>query len=380
MPENFGARLRQQRESRQITLETISAQTKINIALLEGLERGDLSRWPLGIFRRSFIRDYARTIGLQPEAVVREFLEHYPDPLEEPIAALSEASGDPMAAATAPPTRFRHLFGAAVGSFSRLRPATGQRDAAPACGPPARVAATSSAPIDVTSAPNATPVGAAGVLGDPASESPAEPGMTFDVLPLSEPELSSAPPTGAPPEPEPELPAVAELDLPPAPVLPGLAELDLSAIARLSTCLGRTDDARELPPLLAEASSLMGAAGLIVWAWSPSASALTAALAHGYPDALLARLPQVASDAPNATAAAFRSGEMRTVEGGELASDALVVPLLTAAGCPGVLAIELPHGEARRESTQAFATIFAAQIGRFVRLADSAAGGDRRFA
>jgi hypothetical protein len=379
MPENFGARLRQQRESRQIPLETISAQTKINIALLEGLERGDLSRWPVGIFRRSFIRDYARTIGLQPEAVVREFLEHYPDPLEEPLTALSEA-GDPMAVATAPPTRFRHLFGAAVGSFSRLRPAIGQRDAAPACDPPVRAPATPSAAFDVAPAPNATPVGAAGVLGDPASESVAEPRMTLEAMPLSEPELSSAPPHGAPPEPEPEPPAMAELDLPLTSVLPGLAELDLSAIARLSTCLGRTDEAGDLPPLLAEASRLMGAAGLIVWAWSPSASALTAALAHGYPDAMVARLPQVACDAPNATAAAFRSGEMRTVDGGDLASDALVVPLLTAAGCPGVLAIELPHGEARRESTQAFATIFAAQIGRFVRLSGSAAAGDRRFA
>ena len=378
MPENFGARLRQQRESRQIPLERISAQTKINIALLEGLERGDLSRWPLGIFRRSFIRDYARTIGLQPEAVVREFLAHYPDPLEEPLAAL-EAAGDPMAVATAPPTRFRHLFGAAVGSFSRLRPGTGQRDAAPACDPPARIAATPAA-AGAIPAVNNLPVGAMGVLGDRQSEAGAEPGMTLDALPLNEPELSSAPPPDAAPAPEPEVPAVTEFDLPPAPVLTGLAELDLPAVAHLSTCLGRADDARDLPPLLAEASRLMGAAGLIVWAWSPSASALTAALAHGYPEAMLARLPQVACDAPNATAAAFRSGTMRTVDGGDLASDALVVPLLTAAGCPGVLAIELPHGEARRESTQAFATIFAAQIGRFVRLADSAAAGDRRFA
>jgi hypothetical protein len=384
MPENFGARLRQQRESRQIPLTTISAQTKINISLLEGLERDDLSRWPMGIFRRSFIRDYARTIGLQPDVVVREFLEHYPDPLDEPISALNEAANDPLQIGSAPPTRFRHLFGAAVGSFSRLRPASGQREVVAPSDLVPRVDPPPSPAIDTTPTSNEPPAGAVGVLGDPGSEVAAESGatsgtLTSEILPLVEAELSSAsetetgvsfesePAMAVAPEPEHAAPVLAEPDF------------DVSAAARLCTSLGCAGDCRDLAPLLAEASRLIGAAGLIVWAWSPSDSALTAALAHGYPSAMLARLPHVPCDAPNATAAAFRSGELRTVDGGELASDALVVPLLTAAGCPGVLAIELPHGEARRESTQALATIVAAQIGRLVRPSESAAS-DRRLA
>ena len=80
--ESFGGRLRRERERRQIALSSLSANTKIGVALFEGLEREDLSRWPPGIFRRAFIRAYAEGIGLDADQVTREFLERFPDPLE----------------------------------------------------------------------------------------------------------------------------------------------------------------------------------------------------------------------------------------------------------------------------------------------------------
>jgi transcriptional regulator with XRE-family HTH domain len=80
----FGERLRLERERRRITLDSIAANTKIGLTLLQGLERGNVSRWPSGIFRRSFIRAYAEAIGLEPDEVAREFLERFPDPLELP--------------------------------------------------------------------------------------------------------------------------------------------------------------------------------------------------------------------------------------------------------------------------------------------------------
>ena len=76
----FGGRLRLERERRRITLSSISANTKIGLGLLQGLERDDVSRWPSGIFRRSFIRSYAVAVGLDPDAIAREFLERFPDP------------------------------------------------------------------------------------------------------------------------------------------------------------------------------------------------------------------------------------------------------------------------------------------------------------
>ena len=104
MTESFGARLRQQREQQQIALTAVADRTKINRALLEGLERDDLSNWPAGIFRRSFIRCYAQVIGLDPDAVVREFLELYPDPVEV-VAAAPGTDGESLW--QGPPIRLR---------------------------------------------------------------------------------------------------------------------------------------------------------------------------------------------------------------------------------------------------------------------------------
>jgi transcriptional regulator with XRE-family HTH domain len=80
----FGRRLRMERERRTITLASISDNTKISQSLLEGLERDDVSRWPSGIFRRSFIRAYAQAIGLDADVVAKEFLERFPDPADPP--------------------------------------------------------------------------------------------------------------------------------------------------------------------------------------------------------------------------------------------------------------------------------------------------------
>ena len=94
--DSLGSRLRYERERRQISLKSIAESTKIGITLLEGLERDDVSRWPSGIFRKSFIRSYAEAIGLKPDSVVREFVERYPDPLETQLAAIPAAPRPPQ--------------------------------------------------------------------------------------------------------------------------------------------------------------------------------------------------------------------------------------------------------------------------------------------
>ena len=71
--DTFGPHLRQQRESRGLTLKAIADSTKIRESLLAALERNDVSQWPEGIFRRAFLREYAAAIGLPPEPLVAEF-------------------------------------------------------------------------------------------------------------------------------------------------------------------------------------------------------------------------------------------------------------------------------------------------------------------
>jgi len=71
---------------------------------------------------------------------------------------------------------------------------------------------------------------------------------------------------------------------------------------------------------------------------------------------------RIHSDANNAAAAAYRSAELRTVAGDSSTPGALITPLLTADGCIGVLSVEMKGGSEKDESSQALATIFAAQL------------------
>ena len=151
MDPSFGVRLRSERERQRIALETIADRTKIKLALLQALERDDVSQWPHGIFRRSHVRAYAQAIGLDPDVVVREFLEVHPDPAEEIPAILEatqQASGE--SANRAPKTRIGLLVDSAleaVRSRPRERTPSGDSVAAPADG--AAAAARPTSPSDI---------------------------------------------------------------------------------------------------------------------------------------------------------------------------------------------------------------------------------------
>jgi transcriptional regulator with XRE-family HTH domain len=107
MHESFGARLRNERERRKIDLNSIVENTKISLTLLQGLERDDISRWPSGIFRKSFLRSYAAAIGLDPDVVLKEFLEVYPD------ASGPRLSAAPVQSASTEPPKPPRLGGLA---------------------------------------------------------------------------------------------------------------------------------------------------------------------------------------------------------------------------------------------------------------------------
>jgi cytoskeletal protein RodZ len=77
-PNTFGGRLREARERRGISLRQIANATKIAVAVLEALERNDISRLPGGIFGRAFVRSYAVEVGLDPERTIQEFITQFP--------------------------------------------------------------------------------------------------------------------------------------------------------------------------------------------------------------------------------------------------------------------------------------------------------------
>ena len=89
-----GARLREAREKRGVSLRQIATSTRISVMSLEALERSDLSRLPGGIFTRSFIRAYAQEVGLDPDRTIQDFIAELP-----PEAAT--ATAHPAASRTA---------------------------------------------------------------------------------------------------------------------------------------------------------------------------------------------------------------------------------------------------------------------------------------
>lgn len=77
--ETLGPYLKRERERFGVTLDQIAETTKIKRSLLAALERGDLEKWPSGIFRRAFFRAYTSAIGVDGEALVPEFVRLFPD-------------------------------------------------------------------------------------------------------------------------------------------------------------------------------------------------------------------------------------------------------------------------------------------------------------
>jgi hypothetical protein len=303
MAQSFGERMREQRERQQISLIAIAEQTKIKLSLLDALERDDVSQWPTGIFRRAFIRAYAHTVGLDPDAALRAFLEIYPDPAEATVPVPAVEPG--AVSANGAPMRVRFVIRSAMDSVSRKIGLARRRQ------------------LHAPASP------------DVAARATASPGVATRV---------TARP--APPPPLPESPANPKD----------------SATGNLSPRFDPARDAYDAVRLLHRAAGLLDAIGLVVWTWDPKASELVPSLVHGYSDERLAQFPTVTRDADNATAAAFRSSQTCIVRSGEAASGAVVVPLMTPSGCVGVLAVELQQGAEQEEPVRLLATSLAAQF------------------
>jgi transcriptional regulator with XRE-family HTH domain len=370
MPENLGARLRQRREEQGIALNRIAEQTKIKLSLLEALERDDVSHWPSGIFRRAYIRAYAHAINLNPDIVVREFLQVHPEPAEVVTTEALTAAVEGGRRNGGPPTRLRYIVGSAFGSLSRLRkshPVESQRSAAarrPEMTAELGLSASSPSPEpDVAEWSLGSPRLSFDVEGQDGSNRAADRYAPLDEVGVFEPpaaeaaERLPAPPCNGAHVLSADLPPVSQAE-PPDP--------DFVAVAHLCTELGRVGDPAQLQPLLQEAAVVLDAIGIIVWIWDAEAEGLRPVLVYGYSEKVLAQVPAVKPDAHNATAAAFRSARASATSGGEHTSGALVVPLLTPDGCAGVLAIELQHGRELVASVRAAATIFAALLAQLI--------------
>jgi transcriptional regulator with XRE-family HTH domain len=69
----FGEHLRREREMRGVSLDEISAATRISTRFLEAIEKDQWDQLPGGVFNRGFIRSIARFLGLDEDSLVAEY-------------------------------------------------------------------------------------------------------------------------------------------------------------------------------------------------------------------------------------------------------------------------------------------------------------------
>jgi hypothetical protein len=138
------------------------------------------------------------------------------------------------------------------------------------------------------------------------------------------------------------------------------ATVDLTAAAELCTALSRVTAAADLRDLLGQATGILDASGLILW--MGAGEELFAVTTHGYRPHVIARIRPIGRGADNATAAAWRTGEVTTVAAGREGTGAIVVPLFSPDACVGVLAVEVRPGREDDPATRAIANMIAAQL------------------
>lgn len=190
----------------------------------------------------------------------------------------------------------------------------------------------------------------------PPVKAPGVPAVTAP--PMATPPSKPAVPVAVVP---PEAVEPAPIETKPAPA-PALA-VDLSETAELCVDLARVIDARDMPLLLQRAARTLDATGIIVWVIDTSGDSLSPTLSHGYSDRVLSRLGSLDVNADNVTSLSFRSMRPQSMPGAGRngSSSAIAVPLVTADGCNGVLAAEVP-GALPADERVAVARILAAQL------------------
>jgi hypothetical protein len=150
----------------------------------------------------------------------------------------------------------------------------------------------------------------------------------------------------------------------PEPVAPARATIDLAAVADVCTAIARMTAAGELPTLLGRAAVVLDASGVIVWL--SAGEELFAVVSHGYDPRIIARLGPIGGRAENATAASWRSGEVKVVPGTATSPGAIVAPMVGPDACIGVLSAEVKHGREHDADARAVTAMIAAQLAMIV--------------
>ncbi len=80
--ETIGAKLRQARLARNLSLDSISKKIKIRVEYLSAIENDQLDKLPSGLYGKSFIKQYGVYLGLKPKQIIKDLNLEYLDEAE----------------------------------------------------------------------------------------------------------------------------------------------------------------------------------------------------------------------------------------------------------------------------------------------------------
>lgn len=80
----LGTALKQARQEKGMTLEDIESKTKIQKRYLQSIEEGEFDQLPGNFYTRAFIKNYAETVGLDPNVLLNEYGHEIPKSSQEP--------------------------------------------------------------------------------------------------------------------------------------------------------------------------------------------------------------------------------------------------------------------------------------------------------
>jgi transcriptional regulator with XRE-family HTH domain len=88
---DVGEQLRRAREEKGLSIQELSKITKISPPVLRAIEANDEGHLPGGIFTRSFVRAYAKEVGLDADAIVPAYVGQFESQPEVPAWTESES-------------------------------------------------------------------------------------------------------------------------------------------------------------------------------------------------------------------------------------------------------------------------------------------------
>lgn len=207
--ESAGTRLTAERRSLGLSLGDIARQLKLSVRQVEALERDDYASFAGPVFVRGFLRNYAKLLGLDPEALIAAA-----NPA--PAASATPAPIEEERETAANPERSRRILTSVVivalvviavvllaSNAARDRRVDAPGNDTPALQPSVGGAVAQSEPPPSTNAVPASPPEASGAQEKPAAPQASEPTAPIAAQPSKAPQTSSpaaAAPTGAQPD------------------------------------------------------------------------------------------------------------------------------------------------------------------------------------